>query len=491
MGAYSNPQEIEGQQDLAGNARALQGMFNTIVASAQNSSENITKIRLAGAEKILQENKQKAAKNEALLKDLDEKEQGLRILVEKGKMVSPKKMNYDCYNTALDKWRELQTKIDKGEGSPLDKRESAQILASVDMFVKGAANTSTIIEKIRVARNNIGDGKIDTQGSDPYMLRAYMALEKREGDKIQPSFGTIKDENGNELIDYSQPGYTIEKWNDDDGTEHPEQFISATRLEESLNGGSDGGIIFQKSFESDNEKVRKAYQADKEGNGIFEYKGEAYTNKVTSAYLANSFAKSTQVGTQGTGGVTRQPMRIVDKKKILTAVGETVNSVSTAAASNLKEVASRYFNYILPAMSEKNPNKDQYKNLPEYAKFQTMPDKFSYDSVISIGDKEGIIATINNNSKAAFVQSLPDSQPFGNPITISDKDYVWEKEANKKIPKNLLDAYNEAKAKGENYVIKGVRLGDGKVRNVLIASEKNEKGEDKLFLEIVGYNTNQ
>jgi hypothetical protein len=490
MGAYSNPQEIEGQQDLGGYSRALQGMFDKVAAGVENASQGIIRRRLAENEKILQENKQKAAKNEALLKDLDEKEQGMRILLEKGKMVSPKGMNYDCYNTALDKWRELQTKIDKGEGSPSDKRESAQILASVDMFVKGAANTSGIIEKIKVARNNIGDGKIDTKGSDPYMLRAYIALEKREGDKIQPSFGTIKDENGNELIDYSQPGYKIEKWTDDDGTEHPEQFISATRLEESLNGGSDGGIIFQKSFESDNEKVRKAYQADKEGNGIFEYKGEAYTNRVTPSNLSG-FARSTQVGTQGTGGVTRQPMRVVDKEKILTAVGTTIDSVSTAAASNPKEAASRYFNYILPAMSEENPNKDQYKNLPEYAKFQPMPDKFSYDSLISLDDKDGLMKTINSNSKAAFVQSLPDSQPFGNPITISDKDYAWEKEANKKMPKNLLDAYNEAKAKGENYVIKSVKLADGKVRNVLIASEKNEKGEDKLFLEIVGYNTNQ
>lgn len=484
MGAYSNPQEIEGQQDLAGNARALQGMFNTIVGSAQNASDNITKIRIAGSERILQQNKERAAKNEALLKNLDEKEQGIKILVEKGKMVSPKGMNYDCYNTALDKWRELQLKIDKGEGSPGDKRESAQILASVDMFVKGAANTNEIIEKIKVARNNIGDGKIDTKGSDPYMLRAYIALEGRDGEKIQPGFATTKDNDGNELIDYSQPGYTIKNWTDEDGTEHPDQFISATRLEESLNGGSDGGIIFQKSFASDNAKIYNAFKADKEGNGIFEFKGEAYTNRVTSAFLTKTYTRSTQVGGQGTGAVTRQPMVVVDKDKILTAVGATVKSVSTASASNLKEAASRYFNYILPAMSEENPNKDQYKKLPENAKFKKMPDSFNYNSVISVDDKDKLMETINSNDEAAFVQSLPDSQPFGNPVTISDKDLLWEKDANKKVPKPLLDDWNKIQKSGGG-VIKTITLPDGKVRNVLIAKDK----EGKMFLEIVGYNT--
>jgi Skp family chaperone for outer membrane proteins len=114
MGAYSNPQEIEGQQDLAGNARALQGMFNTIVASAQSSSENITKIKLAEADRVLQENKQRAAKNEALLKELNDGEQNINVLVEKGKSLSKDGLNYDCYNGAADRWRELQTKIDKG-----------------------------------------------------------------------------------------------------------------------------------------------------------------------------------------------------------------------------------------------------------------------------------------------------------------------------------------------------------------------------------------
>jgi hypothetical protein len=489
MGAYSNPQEIEGQQDLAGNARALQGMFNTIVGSAQNASDNITKIRIAGSEKILQENKQRAAKNDALLKDLDEREQGMQVLLEKGKTIAPKGMNYDCYDTALNEWRGLQLKIDKGEGSPADKRKAAQILASVDGFVKGAANTSGVVEKIKVARNNIGDGKIDTNGSDPNMLRAYIALESRDGNKIQPGFQTTKDGDENISIDYSQPGYNILEWKETvDGKEiiHPEQFISATKLEESLNGGSDGGIIFQKSFESDNEKVRKAYQADKEGNGIFEYKGEAYTNRVTSAYLGDGYTKSTQVGTQGTGGVTRQPMRIIDKKKILTSVGTTIESVSTAAASNPKEAASRYFNYIQPAMSEDNPNKDQYKSLPDYAKFVEMPDKFDYNSTINIDDKTGLMEAINKNSKAAFIQSIPASQAFGNPITISDKELAWEKEANKNVPKGLKAIWDQVNENGGSE-IKTIDLGGGKIRNVVIA--KDEQG--KMFLEIVGYNTKQ
>ena len=74
MGAYTNPQEIEGQQDLGGYSRALQGMFDKVAAGVENASQGIIRRRLAENEKILQENKQKAAKNEALLKDLDENE---------------------------------------------------------------------------------------------------------------------------------------------------------------------------------------------------------------------------------------------------------------------------------------------------------------------------------------------------------------------------------------------------------------------------------
>ena len=485
MGAYSNPQEVEGQQDLGAYSRSLQNMFDKVAAGVENASQGIIKRRLAENEKILQENKQKAAKNDAILKELDEKQQGMQVLVEKGKMSAPKGMNYDCYNTALDEWRALQTKIDKGEGTAADKRNVAQILASVDGFVKGAADTSGIIEKIKVARNNIGDGQIDKNGTDPNMLRAYVALENKDGEKIMPGFYT----NTNGATDYSQPGYKLLAWKETiDGKEinHPEEFISATKLNESLNGGADGGVVFQKSFESDNDKIRRAFQADKEGNGIFEYKGEAYTNKVTSTYLGDGYTKSTQVGTQGTGGVTRQPMRVIDKEKILNSVGTTIESVSTAAASNPKEAASRYFNYVQPAMSKDNPNKDQYAKLPEYAKFVEMPDKFDYNSTINIDDKTGLMEAINKNSKAAFVQSIPASQAFGNPITISDKELAWEKEANVKVPKGLKATWDQINKNGGSE-IKTIDLGGGKIRNVVIA--KDEQG--KMFLEIVGYNTKQ
>lgn len=487
MGAYSNPQEVEGQQDPGAYSRPLQNMFDKIAAGVENASQGIIKRRLAENERILQENKQKAAKNDALLKELDEKQQGMQVLVEKGKMTAPKGMNYDCYNTALDDWRVLQTKIDKGEGTAADKRTAAQILASVDGFVKGAADTSGIIEKIKVARNNIGDGQIDKKGTDPDMLRAYIALENKDGETIMPAFNINEDGTTN----YSEPGYNLFPPAGTDGSKGSPKFISATKLNESLNGGANGGVIFQKSFESDNEKVRSAYKASEDGGGIFEYKGAAFTNKVTPAYLSDSYTRSTQLGTQGTGGITRQPMRLVNKEKILENVGTTIDGISVGAASNPKEVASRYFNYVLPAMDDKNPNKDQYAKLPNFAKFEKMSDEFSYESVINIDDKEGLIKTINKNSRAAFAQSIPNSQAYGNPITISDKEFLWEKDANKEIPADLLKMFKDAESKGKDHVIKSMRLADGKVRNVLIAKEKDKEGKDKIFLEIVGYNTNQ
>jgi len=498
MGAYSNPQEIEGQQDLGAYSRSLQKMFDTVTAGAMNASDNITKIKLAQSERILQENKQNAAKNENILRELNSKEQDYRIMVEKGKGAAPVGMNYDCYNSALDRWRELQKSIDYGTATNADKREAAQIIASVDGFVRGAANTAGVIEKIRVAKNNVGDGQIDLKGSDPYMFRAYVALESKNGEQIQPDFQTITDAEGNSKTDYSQPGYTVRAWteknpNTGEVIQHGDKFISAKELEASLNGGGDGGIVFQKSFEGDNDKVRKAYKADAEGNGIFEYKNDTYTNKVTPAYLGSAYTRSTQVGTQGTGGVTRQPMRVVDKERILKDTGTTIESVSTASASTPKEAASRYFNYVQPALSADNPNKDKYNALPEFAKFKEMPKDFKYSTTINITDtnSKDYLDRITHNSKAAFAQALPDSQPFGNPVTISDKDLLWEKQANRTVPKNILADWNKVAAKDGVPVIKTVTLPDGKVRNILIAKEKNEKGEDRVFIEIVGYNTKQ
>jgi len=489
MGAYSNPQEVEGQQDLGAYSRSLQNMFDKVAAGVQNATESIAKRR----EKVEQQNKEAAAKNENILRELNSKEQGVRVLVEKGKAAAPEGMNYDCYNSALDRWRELEKNIDYGTATNADKREAAQIMASVDGFVRGAANTAGIIEKIRVAKNNIGDGQIDLKGSDPYMFRAYVALEGKEGDKIQPDFQTTNID-GVIKTDYSQPGYTVKAWvekNPVTGEEikHEDKFISAKELEASLNGGGDGGIVFQKSFEGDNDKVRKAYKADAEGNGIFEYKNDTYTNKVTPTYLGSGYTRSTQVGGQTVGTVTRQPMRVVDKEKILKAVGTQIESVSTASASTPKEAASRYFNYVQPALGADNPNKDKYNALPEYAKFKEMPEDFEYGTTINITDtnSKALLETINYNSKAAFAQALPDSQPFGNPVTISDKDLLWEKQANAKVPKPLLDTWNKVNAKDGVPVIKSITLPDGKVRNVLIA--KDESG--KMFLEIVGYNTKQ
>ena len=483
MGAYANPQEIEGQQDLGAYSKSLQKMFDTVTAGALNASDNITKIKLAQSEKILQENKERATKNNAILKELDEKQQGMQVLVEKGKMAAPKGLNYDCYNGALDRWRAVQTKIDLGDGTADDKREVAQILASVDGFVKGAADTNSIIEKIKVARNNIGDGQIDKLGTDPDMLRAYVALENKNGEKIMPAFNTNADGTAN----YSEPGYNLFPDPDADGKVGPAKFISTQKLMESLDGGANGGVIFQKSFESDNEKVRSAYKASEDGGGIFEYKGAAFTNKVTSTYLSDSYTRSVPLGTQGTAGVTRQPMKLINKEKILENVGTAIDGISVGAASNPKEVASRYFNYVLPAIDDKNPNKAQYEKLPDYAKFVEMPKDFSYKSVINIDDKEGLIKIINKNSRAAFAQSIPDSQAYGNPITISDKELTWEKDTNKKIPAEYLALLKDAESKGSDHVIKSMKLADGKVRNVLIAKEK----DGKVFLEIVGYNTNQ
>jgi hypothetical protein len=490
MGAYANPQEIEGQQDPGAYSKPLQKMFDTITAGAMNASDNITKIKLAQSERILQENKERATKNSALLKELNEGEQNINVLVAKGKALAPKGLDYDCYDGAADRWRTLQTKIDLGGGTPEDKREIAKILASVDGFAKGAANTSGMIEKVKVSNNNIGDGAYDEDGSDPNMLRALIGLEKKDGNVLQPGFQKMDDGNGNWIDDYSQPGYTVFKWDETVNGEtktNPETFISTTELEKSLNGGGGGGIIFKKSFESDNEKVRKAYQATENGGGIFEYKNDVYTNKVTPTYLTGSYTKSTQVGGQTAGTVTRQPMRLINKEKILEDVKTAVESVSTASASNPKEAASRYFNYVLPVTKEENPNKEAYNNLPEYAKFKKMPTDFSYKSVININDKEGLIKIINDNSKAAFVQSIPNSQAYGNPITISDKELAWEKDTNKKIPAEYVALLKDAESKGSDHVIKSMKLADGKVRNVLIAKEK----DGKVFLEIVGYNTNQ
>lgn len=405
MGAYANPQEVEGQFDLGQEGRAYQNMFQSITKSFMNASEKIAE-RHAANEK----------RNKAILDQTEEGKAKLQVLYEKGVGKEKTGMNYDCYQGAIEEWGVLNTKQLKGDASPEEKRRAAQILASIDNFSSTSSDAYGLIENWNKSLKLVGEGAPDLSGCDPDMVRALTALDKRDGSQIQPGF--YKDKDGN--YDYTNHGYVLSGYKDESGTEYPEKFISGKELKIALDTGGSSGMVYKKSYSSDNKKISDAFKIGDDGMGIFEYKKDEPTGRVSEDYLTGEPGKEIPVRSVQ-GGVWMQKTVKIDKNRILNAVGTQLDAVADASATMTNEVATKYNNYVLPVIDkDKNPNFDKYNQLEDFAKFVPIPgyDKaFPYNKAILTSD-EATLNAIRHNNRAAFAQTLKDEQPVGEPYFV-------------------------------------------------------------------------
>jgi len=400
MGAYSNPDQYAGVDALKQEGQAYQNMFESITKTVTSVSEKIAKRHAANAKK-----------NKAILNQTEEEGAKLQVLLEKGIGKEKTGMNYDCYQEAIKEYKELNNKIGAGIATPAEKRRSAQIVASIDNFSSTASDTAGLIQAWDKSMKMVGEGAPDLAGCDHDMVRTLNALKSRDGDKIQPGF--YKDENG--VYDYTNHGYILAGYKDADGVEYPEKFISGKELKNALDTGGSSGMVYKKSYSSDNKKVSDAFKIGDDGIGIFEYNKDQPTGKVSADYLTDEPGQEITVR-KTQEGVWKQKTVKIDRNKILNAVGTQLDAIADASATVTNEIATKYNNYVLPVVDkDKNPNFDKYNQLEDFAKFVPIPgyDKaFPYNKAILTSDEETLKA-IRHNNRAAFAQTLKQEQPVG------------------------------------------------------------------------------
>jgi hypothetical protein len=432
MGAYANPQEIEGQFDLTQNQRSLQRMFDTVTVSAMNVSERIAKEQQINAERV-----------QSILNETQEKKAKLQVLVESAAGKAKTGLNYDCYKEGIEEWNKLGNKSAFGAASPEDKRKRAQILASVDNFSSMAANTNDMVEQYDKALALIGDGGYDVKGSNPTMIRLLEALKAKDGDVAQFSFR--KDENGN--TDYANEGFKVFAYKDKNGIEYPETFVSGQELEKALNGNAPNGMVYKKSYAGDNKKIYDTFKIGENGMGIFEYDNDEPTGRVSENYLTDQPGALINLKPAQGGRWVQKTVKI-DREKIALMVDSQVKAIAEASAIVPNEVATKYNNYVLPFMDEKtNTNFNKYKELESFAKFEFIPgyDKaFPYNEGILTSDEEKF-KVIRHNNKAAFMQTVKTEQAVGEPYFIADPKPVKTKKSSTGS-KNTKATFNDAKA---------------------------------------------
>lgn len=400
MGAYANPDQNAGVEALKQEGEAYTKMFSSLTSSFGNA-----------AEKIAERNRENEKRNKAILNQTEEDASKLQVLLEKGIGKEKTGMNYDCYQEAVKEYKIIKNKIGAGIATSAEKRRSAQIIASIDNFSNTAGDAHTLIESWDKSMKLVGEGSPDLAGCDPDMVRALNALKNRDGAQIQPGF--YKDENG--TYDYTNHGYVLSGYKDADGVEHPEKFISGKELTNALDTGGASGMVYKKSYSSDNKKVSDAFKIGDDGIGIFEYNKNEPTGKVAADYLTDEPGQEITIR-KTQDGVWKQKTVKVDRNKILNAVGTQLDAIADASATVTNEIATKYNNYVLPVVDkEKNPNFESYDKLEDFAKFVPIPgyDKaFPYNKAILTSDEETLKA-IRHNNRAAFAQTLRSEQPVG------------------------------------------------------------------------------
>lgn len=480
MGAYTNPQEIEGQFDLTQNQRSLQGLFNTVTAAAANASERIAREQQINAERV-----------QSILNETQEKKAKLQVLVESAASKAKTGLNYDCYKEGIEEWNKLGNKSAFGAASPEDKRRRAQILASVDNFSGMAANTNDMVEQYDKASALIGEGGYDVKGSNPTMIRLLEGLKAKDGDVAQFSFR--KDENGNN--DYANEGFKVFAYKDKNGVEYPETFVSGQELERALNGNTPNGMVYKKSYAGDNKKIYDTFKIGENGMGIFEYDKNEPTGKVADNYLTDQPGAPIIVR-KVQGGRWEQKTVKIDRAKIAAMIEEQAVAIADGSATVSNEVATKYNNYVAPFMNETtNPNFNKYKELEDFAKFVPIPgyDKaFPYNEGILTSDEEKLKA-IRHNNKAAFMQTVKTEQVVGEPYFIADPKPTKTKKAaagSKNTKATFDDAkkwvYRQKKGVVDDISFNGKNVTyDGK--NFMVAKGPNQYEVFETYDEVINY----
>jgi len=413
MGAYANPQEIEGQVDLTQNSRNLQHMFDTITSGAQKASERLATLH-----------DENVKRNIALNKEVTDQENKFQALVAIGAAKNDTGLNYDFMQDASKDFVELAKKQASGNATPEDKRTSAFIMASPTAFSNLASNTSSMIKtyKDALALPDGAEGAVDLKGTNPVVAHVLVGLNSKNNKMVKLGFNT-----NNDKKDYSQNGIYATGLKGAEGENLKDEFFSGPVLEEALNGSGLNGMVYVQGFTSDIDKIQKTFPVQENGEGIFVMKGDTWTGNVGEEYLLDEPGEPIiEKGTEGKGH-WRTDTRKVNKKAIYDKTKLQTDAVAVGNMGVNNRVASQYNNFVLKGFDGMSKAGFKTKNgrpLEDYEKYTKIPGydgDFAYNINVDKNNPE-LTKAIQQNQSAALLSAIKEEQPVGKRYFVPDPE---------------------------------------------------------------------
>lgn len=427
MGAYANPQEIEGQFDFTQEQKSYQRLFDTVTASAAKNSERLTELYEA-----------RAKKNAALVAEQREEQNKMNQLKMQGDIKNKTGLNMKCWERAIARHNEL---IALPNRTYEQTQELNEIKASTGVYAAGFGITANITEEAEksMTYEEGKSGAIDYYGTPPKLLYATYALINRDESKVNFEFGTNKAANRTSWI---TPVIEINGYDKNVEEKFRGQFGSIVKdpendgnswdlqsLHQNFTKGRPYGIVKIPDISKNIKKIQDQNAVQPGGGGIFKMNDKGvWTGEVDDQFL-NTNVRSTKVITgDGSKGVTRVETALVNKKAIFDNknFNDVTNSTVGGFMQNPNDVASAYNHFTrksIQAQKEagwkiKKKGENEERLLEDYEKYQDLGEGEGGFLGYNKSDLELYKDRLAHNQKADVINSIEDYQPIGKPYYV-------------------------------------------------------------------------
>jgi len=373
MGAYSNPQEIEGQFDQTQYSRNLQGAMENITNAFGGAVTSIAAAKVARINEVRKQNAERKEKNDAVELKVAEEQSALNRAIYGAKDEKQDTgMDYaTMYLPLVEKYGKLRKNILSGSSADpyAERKEADDIYATVAKLKEGAADTYTLVEKLKDTYGKAGGGAIDAYCSDPNAVTMTNILANRlKGNKKSVLIGG----------DIHNPGFEF-TWTGADGKEVTDR-MSLTNLRKALDDGSEAGIIVRPDMTKNWQAVKDAnpniFLKDKNGKDL---------NIVSKDYLDNTKVRKETTKELVSG---KYAANIAEVNKARMFKDPNIRNLTDAQAKAIwlsgdSSAQSLYFNDMtgegIPSekLTDGTPN-------PTYDKYMKMDESLRYDDKIDI-----------------------------------------------------------------------------------------------------------
>jgi hypothetical protein len=384
MGAYSNPQEIEGQFDQTQYSRNLQGAMANITNAFASATSNIAAAKVAKINAIKKENAETKEKNEGIELKVAEEQSALSRAIYGAKSDKEDSgMDYaTMYLPLIDKYGVLRKSVLSGTSKdPIaDRKEADDIYATVAKLKEGAADTYALVEKLKDAYGKVGAGGIDLINTNPDALRAMNILA-----------GRLPGKKKSVLIngDIHNPGFefTYKKKNEAGVEEDFTEPMSLSDLRKALDNGSTAGIVVRPDLAPN-------WKAVKDANPNIFVKGKdgEYSNLVNKDYLNQDKVRK-ETTKELVSGKYEANIAEVDKARLFK--DQNLRAILDAQATAIwlggnLGAQSIYFNDMMEENLPKDTLSDGTPN-PAYLKYKELDPSLQYYTKIPISKEDSTL----------------------------------------------------------------------------------------------------